>query len=74
MLKQIKFDSKYTTLVQLERMINDQTGRHVHLTQDHMQVSRLNSQKEMRKCFAQVLTDRKVDQLAYVQLTDKSNN
>ena len=55
-LKQIKFDPKHTSLAQIERIIKDQTGQTVYLTQDNIRVSRLNSQEEMKARFAQALS------------------
>ena len=55
-LKQIKFDPKHTSLAQIERIIKDQTGQTVYLTQDNIQVSRLSSKKDMMARFAQALS------------------
>ena len=73
-LRQIKFDPKHTSLAQVERIIKDQTGCSVRLTQDNIQVSRLNSKEEMMSRFAQASTDIQISRLAYAHVTEKSND
>lgn len=64
-LRQIKFDPKHTSLAQIEKIIKDETGRSIQLTQDNMQVSRLNSQEDMMASFAQALPDIQASRFAY---------
>jgi len=52
-LKQIKFDPKHTSLAQIEKIIKDQTGYTVKLTQENVRVSRLRSEKDMMEHFVQ---------------------
>ena len=61
-LRQIRFDPKKTSLAQLERIIKDQTGYTVRLTQNDVRVSRLKSTQEMMVQFAKV--DNQDNQLA----------
>jgi hypothetical protein len=56
-LKQIKFDPKHTTLAQIEKIISDETGRSVKLSQSNIQVSRLKSDKDLAANFAQADLD-----------------
>ncbi|MBF0489541.1 MAG: hypothetical protein HQL15_02850 [Candidatus Omnitrophica bacterium] len=53
-LREVKFDPKRTSLAQVERIIQDETGRSVKLTQSNMQVSRLKSQGELAEHFSSV--------------------
>jgi len=62
-LRQIKFDSKHTSLVQIERIIKDQTGYAVNLTQENVRVSRLKSKEDMMLRFAQATAGMKNDRL-----------
>ena len=52
-LRQIKFDPKHTSLVQIEKIIKDQTGYTVKLTQDNVRVTYLKSKSDMMNHFAQ---------------------
>jgi hypothetical protein len=63
-LRQIKFDPKHTSLAQLERIIKDQTGYDVKLTQGDVQISWLKSKQDMMMHFAQVIPAMQNDQLA----------
>jgi hypothetical protein len=56
-LKQIKFDPKHTTLAQIEKIISDETGRSVKLSQSNIRVSHLKSEKELALNFAQADLD-----------------
>ncbi len=56
-IRQIRFDPKHTSIAQIEKIIKEETGRDVRLTQSDMQVSRLNSRDEMLSCLAQVPPD-----------------
>ena len=64
-LKQIKFDPKRMSLAKIEKIIKNETGRSVHLTQGNMQVSRLHSKEEMMACFAQASSGTQAGRLAY---------
>ena len=64
-LRQIKFDPKHMSLAKIEKIIKNETGRSVHLTQGNMQVSRLNSKEEMMARFAQASSDTQTGRLAY---------
>ena len=64
-LRQIKFDPKHTSLAKVEKIIKNETGRSVHLTQGNMQVSRLNSKEEMMARFAHASPDTQTGRLAY---------
>ena len=63
-LKQIEFDPKNTSIAEIEKIIKDQTGRSVKLTQGNMRVSRLTSTDEMMVNFAQAA---QTNQIALVQ-------
>jgi hypothetical protein len=63
-LRQIKFDPKHTSLAQIEKIIKDQTGYAVNLSQDNVRISRLKSRNDMMEHFAQVMSDREDAQLA----------
>jgi len=63
-LKQIKFDPKHTSLAQIEKIIKDQTGCTVKLTQDNVRISRLKSESDMMAHFAQVRPDTQDNRLA----------
>lgn len=52
-LKQIRFDPRHTSLAQIERIIKDQTGYTVKLTEDNTHLIRLSSTNDMIKHFAQ---------------------
>ncbi len=66
-LKQIKFDPQRTTLADIERIIKEQTGRDVKLTQDNVKVSRLKSKDDMMAHFAQALSGLREDRVALVR-------
>ncbi len=63
-LRQIKFDPKHTSLAQVEKIIKDQTGYAVKLTQSNVRVSRLKSRTDMMEHFAQAVPDIQDDRLA----------
>lgn len=48
-LKQVKFDPKHTTVADLERIIEQETGREVKLTAEQVQVSPLKSVEDIRR-------------------------
>ena len=73
-LMQFKFDPKNTSLAQIERIIKDQTGRTVYLSQDNIQFSRLNSKEDMMAHFAQASTDIQSGRLALTHVTEESND
>ena len=73
-LKQIKFDPKHTSLAQIERIIKDETGQSIRLTQDNMQVSRLDSEEDMMACFDQALPGIQADRLAYIYVKGESHD
>ncbi len=64
-LNQIKFDPKHTSLAQIEKIIKDQTGCTVKLTQSNVRVSRLRSKTDMMEHFAQALSDMQGERLAF---------
>jgi hypothetical protein len=64
-LRQIKFDPKRTTLAQVERIIKDETGRDIKLTQGNVHVSHLKSKDELAENFAQA--DLENDRIALVR-------
>jgi len=64
-LRQIKFDPKHTSLAQIEKIIKDQTGCTVKLTQSDVRISRLKSEKDMMAHFAQVVSGMQDDRLAF---------
>ena len=64
-LRQIKFDPKHTSLAQIEKIIKDQTGYAVKLTQANVRVSRLKSKDDMMAHFAQVVPDIQDNRLAF---------
>jgi hypothetical protein len=66
-LRQIKFDPQHTSIAQIEKIIKDQTGYAVKLTQGNMRVTRLNSINDMMTYFAQAQKDEQEDRLAYVR-------
>ncbi len=66
-LRQIKFDPKHTSIAQIEKIIKDQTGYAVRLTQGNMRISRLKSQKDMTLHFAQAISDIQDNRLAYAR-------
>jgi hypothetical protein len=63
-LRQIKFDPKHTSLAQIQRIVKDQTGYAVDLTQGNVRVSRLKSRDDMMMHFAQVIADIRKNRLA----------
>ena len=73
-LKQIKFDPKHTSLAQIEKIIKDETGRSVQLTQDNVKVSRLGSKEEMMDRFAQALSEIQASRLAYVAVKGEAHD
>jgi hypothetical protein len=64
-LREIKFDPKHTSLAQLEKIIKDQTGCVVDLTQKNVRLSRLRSTDDIVENFAQLVPDRQDNQLAF---------
>jgi hypothetical protein len=64
-LREIKFDPKHTSLAQIEKIIKDQTGYAVHLTQGNVRISRLKSKEDMMMHFAQVMPDIQNNRLAF---------
>ena len=73
-LKEIRFDPKHTTLAKIERIIKDETGRSVHLTQSNMNVHRMGSKEEMQLSFAQALPGIQSNQLAYAHTSKETSN
>ena len=72
-LKQIKFDPKRTTLVQIEKIIKDETGQSVKLDGSNVRISRLKSKNEIAARFAQTLPEIKASRFALVhQLKGKA--
>jgi hypothetical protein len=63
--RQIKFDSKHTTTAQIEKIISDETGRSVKLSQSNIKISRLKSQAELAEHFASA--NQETNQLAMVR-------
>lgn len=56
-LKTIRFDPRHTSMAQVERIIKEQTGYSVKLTENRVEVSRLASSREMLQHFAQAVPD-----------------
>ena len=54
-LKQVKFDPKHYTRATIEKIIKEETGYAVKLSQDNLKVSKLESIDEMMARFAEVL-------------------
>jgi len=52
-LREIKFDPKHTSMAQIEKIIKDQTGYAVHLTQGNVRITRLKSKDDMMVHFAE---------------------
>jgi hypothetical protein len=70
-LKVIKFDPKHTSLAQIEKIIQDQTGFAVDLTKKNVRISRLRSTEDMMEHFAQAVPDRQDTQLASLSVLRK---
>ena len=73
-MKEIKFDPKHTSLAQIERIIKDETGHNVQLTQNNIKVSHLKSKEEMMLSFAQTLPGIQTNRLASVYMTKEQSN
>jgi hypothetical protein len=54
-MKQVKFDTKHCTYTSIEKIIKEETGYAVKLTQKNLQISRVTSIDEMMVRFAEVL-------------------
>jgi hypothetical protein len=54
-IKQVKFDPRYSSRADIERMIKAQTGHTVKLGQPGLEITKLKSTDEMRAQFAQIL-------------------
>ena len=63
-IKEVKFDPKHTSLASIERIIKDQTGCEVRLTQDNIRLSKLKSLNDMMVQFAKVDSENKNDRIA----------
>jgi hypothetical protein len=64
-LREVPFDPKHTDLAGIEKIVKDQTGQSVKLTQSNMQVSRLKSHQDLVASFAR--TDTQTNRLALVR-------
>jgi hypothetical protein len=53
----IKFDPKHTTVAEIEKIIEKETGKSVRLTQPNMTVTRLQSTDELKARLAQATSD-----------------
>ena len=60
----VKFDPKHTNLAGIEKIIKEQTGCEVKLTQDNVKVSQLKSLNDMMVQFARALPVRDNDRIA----------
>ncbi len=56
-VKEIKFDPKHTTVAEIEKIIEKETGKSVRLTQTNMTVTRLQSTDELKARLAQATSD-----------------
>jgi hypothetical protein len=63
-LKQVKFDPKHYTNATIEKIIKEESGYEVKLSQDNMKISRLKSIDEMMMRFAEVLPGQKNNRIA----------
>ena len=63
-IKQVKFDPKYYPNAAIEKIIKEETGHVVKLTQDNMVISRLESIDDMMMRFSEVLPGMKNNRIA----------
>jgi hypothetical protein len=62
-IKQVKFDPKHYTYATIEKIVKEETGYVVKLTQDNVKISRLKSIDEMMIRFVEVLPEMKNHQI-----------
>ncbi len=70
-IKEVKFDPKHSSMASIERIIKDETGYEVKLTQDNIKLTKLKSLKEMMEQFAKVLPTIQNDRLALLERENK---
>lgn len=63
-IKQVKFDPKHYLNATIEKIIKEETGHAVKLTQDNIVISRLESIDDMMLRFSEVLPEMKNDRIA----------
>ena len=63
-IKQVKFDPKHYTNAAIEKIIKEETGYVVKLSQENMRISRLESLDDMIMRFAEVLPGIKNNRIA----------
>jgi hypothetical protein len=69
-IREVKFDSKHTSLASIERIIKDETGCEVKFSQDNIKLSKLKSLNEMMVQFAQAGPVVNNDRIALLQKGD----
>jgi hypothetical protein len=63
-IKQVRFDPKHYTKATIEKIIKEETGYAVKLSQDNIKISRLESLDDMMARFAEVLPGIKNNRIA----------
>ena len=67
-VRQIKFDPKHASLAQIEKIIKDETGRTILLTQENIQVRHLNSKEDLMASLTKSSFDIQAGRLALTQV------
>ncbi len=65
-IKQVKFDSKHSTLADIEKIITEQIGYTVKLGEARMRVTKLESTRDMIVQFVQILPETRDNRIAFI--------
>ena len=63
-IKEVRFDSRHSSMASIERIIKDETGREVKLDQDNIKLSKLKSLDDMMVQFAKASSINNNDRIA----------
>ena len=66
-IKQVKFDPKHSSIVDIERMIKENTGHSVKFDQTNMRTTKLKSTSDMMIQFAQILPEIQNNRVAFIR-------